>query len=153
MIFKRIKPGLLRYTLIIIILFIGIAAVLVLSVYFGAWGDLPDEKSLVEFQQPRASEVYTADSVLIGKYYLNDRQPILYKNIPKHLINALIAIEDERFYDHSGVDYKSLVRVAFKTVLLQNKASGGGSTLSQQLAKNVYPRTKDGTFRLVIDKI
>ena len=129
------------------------ATIFVLSIYFGAWGELPDKKSLAEFQHPRASEVYTADSVLIGKYYLNDRQPISYKNIPKHLINALIAIEDERFYDHSGIDYRSLFRVALKTVLLQNKASGGGSTISQQLAKNLYPRTRTGTFYLTIDKI
>ncbi len=153
MIFKRLKPALLRYTLIVIALLITIAAIFVLSIYFGAWGKLPDKKSLAEFQQPRASEIYTADSVLIGKYYLNDRQPILYKNIPKHLINALIAIEDERFYDHSGVDYKSLFRVAVKTVLLQNKASGGGSTISQQLAKNLYPRSRTGKFYLTIDKI
>jgi len=152
-IFKRLKPALLRYTLIVIALLITIAAIFVLSIYFGAWGKLPDKKSLAEFQQPRASEIYTADSVLIGKYYLNDRQPILYKNIPKHLINALIAIEDERFYDHSGVDYKSLFRVAVKTVLLQNKASGGGSTISQQLAKNLYPRSRTGKFYLTIDKI
>ena len=153
MIFKRIKSPLFRYLLIIAVLVIGITAVFVLSIYFGAWGDLPDKKSLAEIQHPRTSEVYTADSVLIGKYYLNDRQPILYKNIPKHLINALIAIEDERFYDHSGVDYKSLVRVAIKTILLQNEASGGGSTLSQQLVKNLYPRTRSGTFFLAIDKI
>jgi len=152
-ILKRIKPPLLRYTLLIAVLLIGMAAVFIMSIYFGVWGELPDKKSLLEFQHPKASEVYTADSVLIGKYYLNDRQPIPFKNIPKHLINALIAIEDERFYDHSGVDYKSLFRVAFKTVLLQNKASGGGSTLSQQLAKNLYPRTRKGTLYLVIDKI
>ena len=153
MIFKRIKSPLFRYSLIIAALVIAITAVFVLSIYFGFWGELPDKKSLAEIKHPRASEVYTADSILIGKYYLNDRQPILYENIPKHLINALIAIEDERFYDHSGVDYKSLLRVAFKTILLQNKTSGGGSTLSQQLVKNLYPRTKNGRFFLAIDKI
>ena len=153
MIFKQIKPPLLRYILTLSLLLIGLTTIFVLSVYFGFWGKLPDRKSLVEYQQPRASEIFTADSVLIGKYYLNDRQPILYKNIPKYLIDALIAIEDERFYEHSGVDYKSLFRVALKTVLMQNKASGGGSTISQQLAKNLYPRTKTGTFYLTIDKI
>ena len=153
MIFKRINPPLLRYALGLATFVTGMAAVFVLSVYLGAWGDLPGKKSLAEIKHPRASEVYTADSVLIGKYYLNDRQPILYKNIPEHLINALIAVEDERFYDHSGVDYKSLFRVAFKTILMQNKASGGGSTLSQQLAKNLYPRTRNGNFYLAVDKI
>lgn len=153
MIFKQIKPTLLRYILTLSLLLVGITTIFVLSIYFGFWGKLPDRKSLVEYQQPRASEIFTADSVLLGKYYLNDRQPILYKSIPKYLIDALIAIEDERFYEHSGVDYKSLFRVALKTVLMQNKASGGGSTISQQLAKNLYPRTKTGTFYLTIDKI
>ncbi|MGB5272187.1 MAG: transglycosylase domain-containing protein [Eudoraea sp.] len=153
MIFKKINPPLWRYALIVMVMIISMATIFVLSIYFGVWGELPDKKSLAEFQHPRASEVYTADSVLIGKYYLNDRQPISYENIPKHLINALIAIEDERFYDHSGIDYRSLFRVALKTVLLQNKASGGGSTISQQLAKNLYPRKRTGTFYLTIDKI
>ncbi|MDO1498934.1 transglycosylase domain-containing protein [Winogradskyella maritima] len=67
-----------------------------------------------------ASEVFTADSVLIGKYYLYDRQPVTFNEFPEHLRHALIAIEDERFYEHSGVDYKSLIRVALK-----NGTNGG----------------------------
>ena len=76
MIFKKINPPLLRYALIVMVMIISMTIIFVLSIYFGAWGELPDKKSLAEFQHPRASEVYTADSVLIGKYYLNDRQPI-----------------------------------------------------------------------------
>jgi len=139
--------------LLTLFLLIGLVLIFVLSVYFGAWGKLPDKKALSEYKQPQASEIFTADSVLIGKYYLTDRQPITYNNISKQLINALIAVEDERFYEHSGIDYKSLLRVALKTVLLQNKASGGGSTISQQLAKNLYPRSRTGIFYLTVDKI
>ena len=153
MILKRITPPFLRYALLTLFLLIGLVLIFVLSVYFGAWGKLPDKKALSEYKHPQASEIFTADSVLIGKYYLTDRQPITYNNISKQLINALIAVEDERFYEHSGIDYKSLLRVALKTVLLQNKASGGGSTISQQLAKNLYPRSRTGIFYLTVDKI
>ncbi len=100
-----------------------------------------------------ASEVYTSDSVLIGKYYLYDRQPIVFNDFPKHLIQALIAIEDERFYDHSGVDIRSLLRVGFKTVLLGDNSSGGGSTLTQQLAKNLYPRKDRNKTNIVVNKV
>lgn len=153
MIFKRIKPIVLRYILIASVLLLALSAVFIMSIYLGAWGKLPDKKSLAEFQHPRASEIYSSDSILIGKFYLNDRQPILYQNIPDHLINAVISVEDERFYEHSGVDYKSLLRVVVKTILLQDKTSGGGSTISQQLAKNLYPRARKGTFYLAVDKI
>ena len=153
MIFKKIKSPFLRYALIGIT---GLAASLhlfILSIYFGAWGRLPDKESLSDFNFQEASEIYSADSVLIGKYYLYDRQPISFEAMPQHLINALIAIEDERFYEHTGIDYKSLFRVAIKTVLMQDQSAGGGSTISQQLAKNLYPRQKTGNLHLVVSKV
>lgn len=153
MIFKKIKSPFLRYALTGII---GLAACLhlfILSIYFGAWGRLPDTESLSDFKYQEASEIYSADSVLIGKYYLYDRQPISFDAMPQHLINALISIEDERFYEHSGIDYKSLFRVAIKTVLMQDQSAGGGSTISQQLAKNLYPRQKTGNLHLVVAKV
>ncbi|MFK7812811.1 MAG: transglycosylase domain-containing protein, partial [Maribacter sp.] len=94
-----------------------------------------------------------ADSVLIGKYYLYDRQPIEYAQLPKHLVNALVSIEDERYYDHSGIDYPSLLRVGFKTVLMQDQSSGGGSTLTQQLAKNLYPRRERKKTNIAVNKV
>ncbi|SNR76501.1 penicillin-binding protein 1A [Maribacter sedimenticola] len=129
-----------------ILLFIG-------SVQIGLWGKLPSKEELSTIQYQIASEVFTADSVLIGKYYLYDRQPVTFNEFPEHLRHALIAIEDERFYEHSGVDYKSLIRVAFKTVLMGDNASGGGSTISQQLAKNLYPRKERNHTNLVVDKV
>src|SRR6056297_246784 len=121
-----------------------------LSVYWGFWGKIPDKEELSDFKYQRASEVYSADSVLIGKYYLYDRQPIVFEDVPKHVFESLIAIEDERFYEHSGIDYQSLGRVAVKTILLQDQSSGGGSTLTQQLAKNLYPRQNRKKSNLVI---
>src|SRR5690606_36159830 len=84
--------------------------------------------------------------------FLFDRQPIPFDAVPKNLIEALVAIEDERFYDHSGIDYKSLVRVALKTILMQDQSAGGGSTISQQLATNLYPRERSGKSNLAISQ-
>ncbi|WP_036158546.1 transglycosylase domain-containing protein [Maribacter forsetii] len=125
----------------------------IVSVNIGLWGKIPSKKELSNFQYQMASEVFTADSVLIGKYYLYDRQPITFQDFPEHLIHALVAIEDERFYEHSGVDIRSLVRVGFKTVLLGDNSSGGGSTLTQQLAKNLYPRKERNKTNIVVNKV
>ncbi|WP_396633750.1 transglycosylase domain-containing protein [Maribacter sp. R86514] len=125
----------------------------IVSVNIGLWGKIPSKKELSNFQYQMASEVFTADSVLIGKYYLYDRQPVTFQDFPDHLIQALVAIEDERFYEHSGVDIRSLVRVGFKTVLLGDNSSGGGSTLTQQLAKNLYPRKERNKTSIVVDKV
>ncbi|MCL5247018.1 transglycosylase domain-containing protein [Cellulophaga sp. 20_2_10] len=153
MILKKIKNPYLRYSVIALLGLICIGILFITSVYTGLWGKLPSKEELTSLKYQQASEVYSADSVLIGKYYLLDRQPIAYAEFPKHLTEALVAIEDERFYDHSGIDYKSMLRVAFKSILLRDKSSGGGSTISQQLAKKLYPRTKSGTLNLAVSKI
>ena len=137
MLLKNIKTPYLRYGLLALAFGLAVTLVFIASVYMGAWGKLPTKDELRKFDYQRASEVYSADSVLIGKYYLFDRQPIAYEAFPKHLLDALISIEDERFYKHSGIDYASLLRVGFKTILMQDESSGGGSTLTQQLAKNL----------------
>ena len=149
----KINPLYLKYIGRAFLVCIGCLFLFILSIYIGIWGKLPSKKELSDFKYQRASEVYTADSVLIGKYYLYDRQPIAYQQFPEHLVHALVAIEDERFYKHSGIDYLSLMRVGVKTILLQDQSSGGGSTLTQQLAKNLYPRIKRGPIYLVVDKV
>lgn len=149
---RKIKSPLLRIGILSILFIIGSVLLFILSVYLGAWGKLPSKDALTDFRYQRASEVYSADSVLIGKYYLYDRQPIAYEDLSPQLISALIAIEDERFYDHSGIDHISLFRVALKTILFQDRSAGGGSTLTQQLAKNLYPRDGSGSLRLVATK-
>ncbi|MEH6762051.1 transglycosylase domain-containing protein [Maribacter arcticus] len=125
----------------------------IVSINLGLWGKIPSKKELSNFQYQMASEVFTADSVLIGKYYLYDRQPIAFEEFPDHLKQALISIEDERFYDHSGIDFKSLIRVGFKTILMSDDSAGGGSTLTQQLAKNLYPRKERNKTNIVVDKV
>lgn len=153
MILKQLHTLILRYGPLSISALVGLFLLFILSIYLGAWGRLPNKKALSDFKYQKATEVFSADTVLIGKYYLYDRQPIEYEDIPQNLIDALVAIEDERFYQHSGVDFRSLIRVAIKTVLLQDQSAGGGSTISQQLAKNLYPREEGGSLRLVANKI
>lgn len=149
----KINSPLLRYSAMLFLVVLFGAVLFVLGVRFGAFGKLPDKKELSEFQYQRASEIFTADSVLIGKFYLFDRQPIAFEKIPKHLVQALVAIEDERYYKHSGIDYPSLFRVGLKTVLLQDQSAGGGSTLTQQLAKNLYPRRERKKTNIAVDKV
>ena len=100
-----------------------------------------------------ASEVYFADGPIMNRYFEKEnRKYIEYREIPQSVIDALIATEDVRFYDHSGIDVRGLFRVA-KGLLTANTSAGGGSTISQQLAKMLFPRESDlNVFELVIRK-
>lgn len=113
---------------------------LVLGVWVGLFGRLPSAEELKNIETANSTEIYTADSVLIGKYYIENRTAISLDNISPYIINALIATEDKRFLEHSGIDIQSWFRVGYG--LLSGEGLGGGSTLSQQLAKNLYPRKK-----------
>jgi len=134
--------------------YLGVAALFffLLSVRFGAFGALPSDEQLSRLVQPQATEIYFADSTLMGRYYFENRSNISYDQISPHLINALIATEDARFFDHNGIDLRAWCRVFFKSILMGQKANGGGSTLSQQLAKNLYPRQDFGEYSLIINK-
>jgi penicillin-binding protein 1A len=135
------KRRLFKYIIIIFLLSITAIASLFFSVYWGLWGSLPSYSELENIQNAQATKVFSSDNKLIGKYYYKfNRTNVHYNDISKHAINALIATEDSRFYEHSGIDKKSLLRVFFKTLLLGDRSSGGGSTLSQQLCKNLYSR-------------
>jgi len=114
--------------------------VFMIFVYFGLFGRVPTNKEVKLFRNMEASEVYSSDNVLLYRFDKENRLNIPFDSIPKHLVEALISSEDSRFYDHSGVDLKSLLRVIVKTVILQDKSAGGGSTISQQLVKNYFPR-------------
>ncbi len=124
-----------------------------LIVYFGFLGSLPSRSDLRSRQNNTASEVYSADGVLLGRYYIQDRTNVTFNKISPNVIQALIATEDARFYEHNGIDPRSLLRVLFKTILFQEESSGGGSTLSQQLAKNLYPRKNYWFFSTPINKL
>lgn len=125
----------------------------VFLVWAGMFGPLPDKRHLKEVHHPIASEVYSADSVLLGRYFLQDRTPVAAEEVPETLKEALVATEDIRFYEHDGIDLRSLARVLVKTLLLQRESSGGGSTITQQLAKNLYPRRAYAFLSLPINKV
>ncbi|TYP70890.1 penicillin-binding protein 1A [Aquimarina intermedia] len=138
---------------------VGITGLLVLliafyiSIYAGAWGTVPTAKTLSTLKQAEATQVLDKNGELIGKYYIYDRQPITFDDLPRHLIDALIATEDVRFYEHEGIDNKSLLRVFFKSILLQDKSSGGGSTITLQLAKNLFGRKDYGKISIIVNKL
>jgi penicillin-binding protein 1A len=113
---------------------------------------VPSKSELQKIQNPIASEVFTADSVLIGRYFIQNRTQVNYEDISPNILNALVATEDIRFFDHSGIDYRSLGRVFVKTLMMQDESSGGGSTITQQLAKNLYPREDFMMFSMIVNK-
>ncbi len=96
---------------------------------------------------------FSNDGRLLGRYYIENRSNVSFGEISPNLINALIATEDSRFYHHRGIDEIALLRVFLKSVLLQDRSSGGGSTLSQQIVKNLYPRKSFGAFSMPINKL
>jgi penicillin-binding protein 1A len=116
----------------IIILFVNISN--------GNLGFMP---SFDELENPRSSlatEIYTNDDVLLGTFFKKNRSQTEFANLSPYLVDALVSTEDKRFYQHSGIDFKGLARVLFVTIIGGNENSGGGSTITQQLAKMLFPR-------------
>ncbi|MGL5681439.1 MAG: transglycosylase domain-containing protein [Marinifilaceae bacterium] len=155
---KDKKSGNLFITVFKNLIFIALAGVLVLTLLFysvaiGLWGALPSDDDLINIKHDEASTVWSSDGEILGKYYIENRSSISFNNISPNAINALIATEDVRFYQHEGVDRMSLMRVLFKTILLRNKNAGGGSTISQQLAKNLFPRDEQSVKLMPIIKL
>ncbi len=132
--FRRVKNKLLRF-IIISIYFIILFTCAVQINFLGLFGYSPTERDIVMPSLNMASEVYTADSVLIGRYFEEDRDPVPFDSISKHVIDALIATEDIRFYKHKGVDFMGLVSGAVSTLKGDPR---GASTITQQLAKNLF---------------
>ncbi|MEA1898919.1 MAG: transglycosylase domain-containing protein, partial [Bacteroidota bacterium] len=137
----------------LLLLGIFLSSFFVLLVWLGMFGSLPGKEDLTNIENHTASEVFTSDGKLMGRYFIENRLTIGNKNISPHLINALIATEDSRFFEHKGIDYISLGRVLFKTMIARNKSQGGGSTISQQLARNLFPRTGNSMFDLTVNKV
>ena len=148
----------LKKKILIGVLKLFVAGLIALTVFFalvwiGAFGRLPNTNEITKIKNQTATVVYSADKVMIGKFYYENRLTIDNKNISKHVKNALVATEDSRFFEHKGLDFISLGRVALKTIVLGNRHQGGGSTISQQLAKNLYPRKHYGIFTIPVNKV
>ncbi len=125
---------------------------LFLMVYVGIFGRLANTDELQNIQNHLSSEIYSNDKVLLGRYFYQDRTNTRYEDLPEHLVHALVATEDVRFYEHRGIDPRSTLRVIFKSILLQQRSSGGGSTIHQQLAKNLFPRKRLWIISMPVNK-
>ena len=136
--------------------FCGVALVMLMGVmiYHGYIGYMPPVEGLLNPEDRFASRLFTSDGVEMGRFYQsrNNRVYADYSEISPNVINALIATEDERFMQHSGIDIMALSRVLFKTILLRQKNAGGGSTITQQLAKQLYSPESDGLMDRFIQK-
>ena len=116
------------------------------------FGDLPKVEELQNPKNNLASVVYSVDGKIIGKYYTENRVNVSYKDLNPKLVQALIATEDARFHEHSGIDLKALARSA-AGVVIGSSSSGGGSTITQQLAKMQFPREKVSKLTIVFRKL
>ncbi|MBT8295916.1 MAG: transglycosylase domain-containing protein, partial [Gramella sp.] len=114
---------------------IGILAAILIFLLagWGAFGKMPTFDELENPETNLATEIFSSDGKTLGKYYSENRTPIKYEDLPDHLVQALVATEDERFYQHAGIDAKGTVRAA---VYLGTR--GGASTITQQLAKQLF---------------
>ena len=113
----------------------GFLSVIMLFLFssVGFFGTMPSFDDLENPDSNVATEIISSDGELLGKFYLENRTPVKYEELPKHLVNALVATEDERFYEHSGIDAKRTIGAVLKLA-----KDGGASTITQQLAKNLF---------------
>ncbi len=145
--FVRILWGLLCVSIIFIV-------VAFTSIWFGWIGYMPDIADLQNPISRYASQVYSVDGKILGTYNINreNRVHVDFDGLSPYLVQALIATEDERFYDHSGIDFIALTRAVVKRGILGQKSAGGGSTITQQLAKQLYSATAKSTLERVMQK-
>ena len=132
---KKITTGFKKYIKWFWLLVLGGFTAILLLFLIASWGGLGKLPTFEELENPEnnlATEVISSDGKSLGKYAIENRTPIKFKDLPDNLINALVATEDERFYEHSGIDFKGTARAVLKP------GSGGASTLTQQLAKMLF---------------
>ena len=134
-----------------VLLFVAVAFA---AIWFGLIGYMPD---LEELQNPisrSATQVFSADGKVIGTWNYNRENRILvsYNNLSPHLVKALVATEDERFYEHSGIDFIALGRAIVKRGIMRQTSAGGGSTITQQLAKQLYSETAHSKLERLLQK-
>ena len=127
---------------------IAFGAILIFSIGLGLFGRLPDLRALENPKSNQASEVISDDNVVLGTYYVQNRSNVRYDEISPNVINALIATEDSRFYNHSGIDFKRTFTVIFYNLLGKRQ---GASTITQQLALNLF--SKEGRSKNFIKRL
>jgi penicillin-binding protein 1A len=151
----ELQPGKYRRSIIRLWRFVGLGLGLIVFYivavsfnFFWLFGGMPDLKTLENPKSELASELISEDGKSLGKYFFENRTPIEIGQISPNLLEALVATEDARFVNHSGIDPRSLLRVV-KGVVSGNSSSGGGSTLTQQVAKNLF-QTRSEKYRGVL---
>ena len=129
-------------------------ALFFICVWNGWVGYMPDMEELQNPIDKFASQVYSADGKMIGTWNLNkaNRVAVDYNNLSPHIVHALVATEDERFYEHSGIDFIALGRAIVKRGVMQQESAGGGSTITQQLAKQLYSENAHSKFERLLQK-
>jgi len=123
-----------------ILILAPIALILVLLGIVWAFAKIPTLEELENPDSKLATQVIAEEGEILTTYHIENRTFVSYDELPQHLVQATVATEDARFYSHSGIDIPSLFRVLFKTLLSRDTSQGGGSTITQQLAKTLYPR-------------
>ena len=118
----------------------GMVFLFFLFISLGWLGFMPSFEELENPKTNLATEIFSEDGYILGKYYIENRSNVPFNQLPENLVNALVATEDVRFYKHSGIDVRALSRAVFGVITRSKK--GGGSTITQQLAKNLFPRNK-----------
>ena len=149
-----------KWLWIIIAVPFGTLFLLIFLISVGAFGKLPTFEELENPKNNLATEIYSEDRKMIGSFFYQNRSYVDYKDLNDSLVAALVSTEDMRYYTHSGIDFIALARVGLKTVALLQRDQGGGSTITQQLAKNLFPRdtvqnrsTASKAGRLVVSKL
>ncbi|GAB5555383.1 MAG: hypothetical protein Sapg2KO_49740 [Saprospiraceae bacterium] len=129
--------------------FAGLIALILLFVGL-SFTDLPSVKQLENPKSEVATQLYAANGEVIGRYYTENRVPVSFNQLDEDITNALVATEDERYYRHTGIDFQALGRAVVKTFLLRDESSGGASTITQQLAKQLFTKNPgSGVERLM----
>lgn len=118
-----------------------------------SFSDLPDTQALENPRSELASQVFASNGDVLGRYFVENRVPVDYAELSPNIRNALIATEDERYFSHTGIDFRGLVRALVKTGLLGQKSAGGASTITQQLARLLFTGQKASGLERIIQKL
>lgn len=152
---KKTKIILSSIFWLLFIVAIGSIAGVFYMINEGKLGSIPNYEEIENPKSKSSTQILSADGKEIGKFFLakENRTTVKYQDLPQDLVDALIATEDARYRRHTGIDFQSLGRVFVKTVILQNQNAGGGSTITQQLAKQLYSETASNIWERAFQKL
>jgi len=133
----------------------GLGILAAIGIFVGlSFTDLPDTAELENPKKQLASEVFASDGSVLGRYFIENRVEVSFDELSPNIEQALVATEDERYYNHAGIDAEALGRMLVKTGLMGNKSSGGASTITQQLARQLFTKyTKQEIMAMYLNKV